>query len=202
MTAPPEPRRPHARSLLRCLALGLVLACHAPAVATSQAAAAPPGAERDGRRDFDFETGTWDTHVRLLRNPLSGATPDWAEYRGTSIVRPLMDGRANVVELSVAGPAGRIEGLSLRLYNPQTHQWSLNYAGLRSGSLTAPVHGRFDGAGGASFYGTDMVEGRAVFVRFVISEVTANSARFEQAFSVDGGATWEVNWIAVDTRRR
>jgi hypothetical protein len=202
MTASRQPRRPHARPLLRCLALGLVFACPAPAVATSQAAAAPLTAERDGQRDFDFETGTWDTHVRLLRNPLSGAAPDWAEYRGTSVVRPLMDGRANVVELSVAGPTGQIEGLSLRLYNPQTHQWSLNYASVRSGSLTAPVHGRFDGTGRGNFYGADMLEGRAILVRFVISEVTANSARFEQSFSADGGVTWEVNWIAVDTRRR
>lgn len=157
--------------------------------------------EREGRHDFDWEIGTWTTNVRLLRNPLSGKPPDWAEYQGTSIVRSLLDGRANFVELSVAGPAGRIEGGSLRLYNPQARQWSLNYASLRNGLLTAPVYGGFDGRGRGVFYGQDMLDGRAILVRFVITQVSEKEARFVQAYSADGGATWEDNWIAVDTRR-
>ena len=65
-------------------------------------------AARDGRHDFDWEIGTWTTKVRVLRNPLSGKPAEWAEYQGTSVVKPLMDGRWNFVELSVAGPAGKI----------------------------------------------------------------------------------------------
>jgi hypothetical protein len=156
---------------------------------------------RDGQRDFDWEIGTWDTHVRVLRNPLSGAAPEWTEYRGTSEVRAILDGRANMVELAVEGPAGRIDGISLRLYNPQTRQWSLNYASMRSGMLTSPVYGGFDESGRGTFYGQEMIAGRPVLVRFVISDLLPGSARFEQAFSIDGGTTWEVNWIAVDTRR-
>lgn len=175
------------------------------AVMPAAAQPAPPPAqamaERDGQHDFDFEFGTWTTQVRVLRNPLSGAEPEWAEYQGTSVVLPVMDGRAHLIELSVAGPAGRIEGVSLRLYNPQTHQWSLNYASLRSGMLTAPVFGGFDADGRGVFYGQDMVEGRAVLVRFVVTQVSHDEARFEQAFSVDGGTTWEVNWIATDRRQ-
>lgn len=155
---------------------------------------------RDGQHDFDFEIGTWATDVRVLRNPLSGKQPVWAEYRGTSLVRSLMDGRANSVELSVAGPAGRIEGISLRLYDPGARRWSLNFASLREGALTPPVIGGFGADGRGVFYGDDKLGERPIRVRFVITPVSADEARFEQAFSADGGATWEVNWIAVDRR--
>src|SRR5687767_5202615 len=81
--------------------------------------------EGDGQHDFDFEIGTWKTHLRRLKNPLTGSTT-WVEYKGTTVVRKVWSGRAYLVELDVDGPAGRIEGLSLRLYNPQSRQWSLN----------------------------------------------------------------------------
>lgn len=156
---------------------------------------------RDGQHDFDFEIGTWATEVRVRRNPLSGAAAEWADYRGSSIVRQIADGRANLVELSVTGPAGRIEGVSFRLYNPQSRQWSLNFASFGNGLLTAPVYGGFDGRGRGTFYGQDMLDGRAILVRFVITQVARDEARFEQAYSADGGQSWEVNWIAVDRRR-
>ena len=178
--------------LIRSVLCAFGLACAMPV-----AAAVPV---HDGTHDFDFETGAWTTNVRVLRNPLSGAAPDWANYQGTSIIRPLMDGRANVVELSVAGPRGKIEGLAVRLYNPQAGQWSLNYASMGNGLLTAPVFGSFD-KGHGTFYGHDMIDGRAVLVRFVITQVSPAEAHFEQAYSADGGASWEVNWIAVDTKR-
>jgi hypothetical protein len=152
----------------------------------------------DGQDDFDFEIGTWRTELSLLRNPLSGSSI-WVEYEGTSVVRKVWDGRANMVELYVEGPTGRIEGLSLRLYNPESGQWSLNFANSAYGVLTPPVMGGFDNGRG-EFYGQEMLNGRPIFVRFVISDITPTSCRFEQAFSDDGGKTWEVNWIAVDTR--
>jgi len=183
--------------LIRPLLLALGLACAAPALA---AITAPP-ANHDGRHDFDFETGAWTTKVRVLRNPLSGATPDWAEYEGTSVIKPLMDGRANLVELSVAGTRGKIEGVALRLYSPQGRQWSLNYAGMGDGLLTAPVFGGFDASGRGAFYGHDMLGARAILVRFIITQISPAEAHFEQAYSIDGGANWEVNWIAVDTKR-
>jgi hypothetical protein len=189
-------------SKFRCVAL---LATFISLPSTAMAAPAPPSqaqaADRDGQRDFDWEVGTWTTNVRVLRNPLSGKAPDWVEYQGTSVVRPLLDGRANFVELSVSGPGGKIEGGSLRLYNPQARQWSLNYANLRNGALTAPVYGGFDGSGRGAFYGQDMLDGRAILVRFLMTQVSPKEARFEQAYSIDGGVTWENNWIAVDTRR-
>jgi hypothetical protein len=155
---------------------------------------------RDGSHDFDWEIGSWTTQLRYLPEPLTGSDR-WLEYRGTTGVRPLLGGRANVVELSVEGASGRIEGVSLRLYNPRARQWTLNFASVRSGLLTPPVTGAFDEKGRGTFYGVDTVNDRTVLVRFVISDVTPRSARFEQAYSADGGATWEINWIAVDTKR-
>ncbi|HEV8544775.1 MAG TPA: hypothetical protein VGQ64_00650 [Candidatus Limnocylindrales bacterium] len=153
---------------------------------------------RDGQHDFDFEIGTWATHLLRLKGPLTGST-EWVEYDGTSVVRPIWDGRANLVELDVAGPAGRIEGLSLRLYRPPSGQWSLTFASSANGLLATPAIGGFEDCRGA-FYSQEDLDGRAILSRFVISEITPTSCRFEQAFSDDWGTTWEPNWIAVDTR--
>lgn len=158
----------------------------------------PPPVPRDGQHDFDFEIGTWKTHVRRLLHPLSGST-SWVEYDGTSIVRKVLGGRANLVELTMDGPAGHFEGLSLRLYNPQSHQWSLNFANAAAGVLGQPTIGEFrDGRG--EFYDQEPLDGHAVLVRFLISDIRKDSCRLEQAFSADGGKSWEVNWIATDTR--
>jgi hypothetical protein len=174
-------------TLLGCLALG--------------AALAKQPARRSGEHDFDWEIGTWDTKVSIRRNPLTGEKAQWADYAGTSVVKPLLNGRANFVELSVRGPSGAIEGGSLRLYGPQSKQWSLNYANLRNGLLTSPVFGEFDDNGRGIFYGQDSVDGRTILVRFVITRVSPKQARFEQAYSADGGFSWEDNWIAADTRQ-
>ncbi len=157
-----------------------------------------PSQRRDEQHDFDFEIGTWKTHLRRLLHPLTGSTT-WVEYEGTTVVRKVWNGRANLVELVADGPAGHFEGLNLRLYNPQSHQWSLNFASSSGGTMSQPTIGEFKNGRG-EFFDQETLNDRAIFVRFVISDITPNSCRFEQAFSDDGGKTWEVNWIAVDTR--
>ncbi|HEX8298586.1 MAG TPA: hypothetical protein VF594_05430 [Rubricoccaceae bacterium] len=155
-------------------------------------------AARDGQHDFDFEIGTWHTRLSRLDAPLTGSST-WHEYEGTTVVREVWGGRSNLVEFEVDGAAGHIELLSLRLYNPETRQWSLHAGSARSGTLFPPVVGEFrDGRG--AFYGVDSVNGRAILARFVVSQVAPDTWRFEQAFSDDGGATWEVNWVVDDTR--
>jgi len=154
--------------------------------------------ERDGRHDFDFEIGTWKTHLKRLLHPLTGSTT-WVEYEGTSVVRKVWNGRANMVELDVTGTAGHIEGLSLRLYNPESRQWSLNFSNSASGTLSTPTIGEFKNGRG-EFYDQETLNGRAIFVRFVISCSDPDTCHFEQSFSDDGGKTWEANWIATDTR--
>ncbi len=125
--------------------------------------------QRDGQHDFDFEIGTWNTHLRRLLHPLTGST-NWVEYEGTTVVRKVWDGRANLVELEADGPDGHFEGLNLRLYNPQAHQWSLNFASSSGGTLTQPTIGEFkDGRG--EFYDQETLNGRTIFVRFVIEFV-------------------------------
>ncbi|MEP6938811.1 MAG: hypothetical protein ABI846_03540 [Rudaea sp.] len=155
-------------------------------------------AKRDGRHDFDFEIGSWTTHLKRRLHPLTG-TNEWVVYDGTTVVSKVWDGLSNLVELEVSGSAGHIEGASWRLYNPESHQWSLNFANSAVGTTTAPSIGEFSNGRG-EFYAQDTLNGRSILVRFVISDITAGSARFEQAFSDDGGKTWEVNWIAIDTR--
>ena len=171
----------------------------APARAEEQQAAPSQKVEpRDGQHDFDFEIGTWKTHLSRRLRPLTGSI-EWVEYEGTSVVRKVWSGGANLVELDVEGSAGRIQALSLRLYNPQSRQWSLNFSNIRGGTMSPPTIGEFKNGRG-EFYSQETLNGRAILVRFVISDVTSDSCRFEQAFSADGGKTWEVNWVATDTR--
>ena len=153
---------------------------------------------RDGQHDFDFEIGTWKTKLKRMVDPLSG-TQTWVEYEGTTVVKKVFNGMANLVELTADGSAGHFKGISLRLYNPQAHQWSLNFANMKSGVMTTPTIGEFKNGRG-EFYSQETLNGRAILVKFVISEITPDSCRFEQSFSDDGGKTWELNWIAVDTR--
>jgi hypothetical protein len=154
---------------------------------------------RDGAHDFDFEIGQWATHVKRLQHPLS-ASQSWVEYDGTTVGRSVLNGKGVLIELIMDGAGSHFEGLSLRLYNPESHQWSLNFANAASGVLTTPTIGEFkDGRG--EFYDQETYNGRAILVRFAISGITKDKVHFEQAFSEDGGKTWETNWIADDVRK-
>jgi hypothetical protein len=168
-----------------------------PAYSTAQTAATT-GKGRDGQHDFDFEIGVWKTHLNRLVHPLSGSK-DWVELDGTTVVRRVWDGRANLAELTTDAGSGHLQVLSLRLYDPRSRQWSLNTANANSGSLSVPTVGEFKNGRG-EFFDQESLNGRTILVRNVWSDITADSCRFEQAFSDDGGKTWEVNWIAADTR--
>jgi hypothetical protein len=152
----------------------------------------------DGRHDFDFNIGAWKTHISRLVNPLSGSKT-WVQYEGTHVVRKVWDGRANIGVLEIDGPDGHIEALSLRLYNPATHQWSLNFARSTGGTLGVPMYGEFKNGRG-EFIDQETYKGRAILVKNVWSDITPNSCRSVWSYSADSGKTWEVNWIAVDTR--
>jgi hypothetical protein len=199
MTIHPQPATMHKRIVAVCL---LVLTLTTAGAASGRTSSPPPArgdTAGDAQHDFDWELGRWRTDIRLLAEPLSDTEDAWLHFVGTSRVRPLSDGRANVVELDVSGPAGRIEGMNLRLYEAQAQRWSLTFVNLRDGLLTPSVYGGFEGKVG-TFYGDDQLDGRPIKVRFVITRQGRDTARFEQAFSDDGGVTWETNWIAVDRR--
>ena len=180
------------------LASGFILATVPTMLPAQGDATARAPTVRDGQHDFDFEIGTWKTHVTRLQHPLTGST-SWTEYEGTTVVSKIWNGRANLAELEADGPAGHLEVLSLRLYNPQSHQWSLNTSSSGSGTISVPTIGEFKNGRG-EFFDTEPFNGRNILVRNVWSDITPNSCRFEQSFSGDGGKTWEVNRIATDTR--
>jgi hypothetical protein len=158
----------------------------------------PMPSQRDGQHDFDFEIGTWKVHNSRLLNPLTGSTT-WIQFEGTSVARPVWGGRADLVELESDPPAGHSEGLILRLYNPQSRQWSVTFASSGSGALSPAAVGEFTDERG-EFYDLEQLNGRTILARSVLSDITPRSYRLEQAYSADGGKTWEVNWISIHTR--
>lgn len=187
----------HKRLLVAVLA-AIALLC-----TTTAASPASTGRAHDttGEHAFDWEIGKWRSTVRVLADPLSDTPDEWLRFSGTSVVKRLHDSRANVVEFDVEGPAGHIEALNLRLFESGSERWSSTFVNLRDGLLMPPVHGTFE-HGVGTFYGKDTLDGRPIDVRFVITRQGPHTARFEQAFSDDGGVTWETNWITVDHRVR
>ncbi|WP_329348708.1 hypothetical protein OG226_10535 [Streptomyces sp. NBC_01261] len=146
--------------------------------------------------DFDFLHGEWEVANRRLTDFLQPGS-GWAEFAGVSHCRPLFDGAANVDEIDM--PYLGSKGLTLRLFDQDARLWSLNWSSSGTGKLFPPVTGRFE-AGRGEFYGDDTHDGKEVRVRFVWSGVSASGARWEQAFSVDDGASWVTNWTMDFTR--
>jgi hypothetical protein len=160
----------------------------------TSAALAPAG----GQHDFDFNIGTWHTEISLLAHPLSASTT-WRKLHGTVVVRKVWNGRASVEEVEADGDGGHFESLALFLYDPKTQLWSENFANSKVGTLGVPTVGSFKNGLG-KFYDRESFDGRPVVVRQIWSHITPNSHQFEQAFSADGGRTWETNFIANLTR--
>lgn len=178
-------------------AFGVLMFVAWPGMAWAQSASV--GA-RDGQHDFDFEFGTWNTHVSRLVHPLTGSK-EWREYDGVSVVHKVWNGAANLLELDMKNASSHLQLASFRLYDPSTRQWSLYVANSHGGTLGVPAVGGFvDGHG--TFYDKEAWDGKPILVRFVITPHSADAIHFEQAFSADNGKTWETNWIADDTRIR
>ena len=151
----------------------------------------------DGARDFDFWMGAWRVQNRRLRERLKGST-EWDEFQATSFARPLLGGIANEDEFR-GDFKGLFIGMSFRFYDPATRTWAIYWADSRRGVLEPPVYGWFSGNVG-HFEGDDVFEGRPIRVRFLWSRIDTPHPRWEQAFSTDGGQTWETNWIMEMTR--
>lgn len=190
----------HVRAFLLCGILAVAPPRNARAQTTADASTTGQykATERAGSHDFDFEIGTWKVRNSRLLHPLTGSK-SWVHFDGTSVARKVWDGRAVLLELESDSPAGHSEGLILRLYNPQSHQWSTTFASSSDGALGQPSIGELSN-GRAEFFGQDQVNGKTVYARSVLSDITPSSYKLEQALSADGGKTWEVNWISVHTR--
>ena len=167
---------------------------------TAAAVATPTADPESGVHDFDFYMGKWRVHHRRLKERLAGST-EWQEFIGTSEAWPLLGGAGNIDDNVLELPAGTYRAASLRSYDPDSGQWSIWWLDARSprGPLDPPVVGSFkDGIG--TFQCDDTFNGKPIVVRFIWSDITETSTRWEQAFSPDGGETWEVNWIMESTR--
>lgn len=153
---------------------------------------------RDGQHDFDFNIGAWRTHIKRLLHPLTDSS-SWIELNGTVTVRKVWDGRAQLEEIEADGPGGHFEGMTLFLYNPQSHQWSQNFASSTDGEISTPTIGEFKNGRGELFC-QDKVNGRVILVRGVWSDITRDSHRYEESLSDDGGKTWVSVFAANLTR--
>jgi hypothetical protein len=140
--------------------------------------------------DFDFLLGRWNVRHRLLKTRGRGSK-DWLEFSGTADTRPLLGGLCNVEEHLITG---RDSGVALRCYDRAAKRWAIYWVSDRDGRLELPVYGGFSGTEGL-FYGDDIYRGRAIKVRFLWHRLQADHARWEQAFSFDGGSSWETNWV-------
>lgn len=152
----------------------------------------------NGAHGFDFNFGTWHTHIRRLAHPLAGADQRWLTYDGVVTVRPVWGGAASVEEIEADGPS-HIEFMNVRMYNSQSKQWSLNGVSSSDGTLGNPMYGAFSGGRGA-FYDQELVDGRIVLVRQTFFDITPSSYDFQQAISDDGGASWKPDFVAHLTR--
>jgi hypothetical protein len=148
---------------------------------------------RDGRADFDWFAGRWAVSHRKLRRRLADDT-HWDEFAGQCELRPMVGGLANVDDNILEPPTGPYRAATLRLFDPATRLWSIWWIDGRAPGLDTPVRGRFENGVG-TFLADETWEGRPIVVRFIWSEITERSARWEQAFSTDAGASWETNWI-------
>jgi hypothetical protein len=146
--------------------------------------------------DFDFLHGSWDVANRRLTAPLTGGGT-WEEFPGHSVIRPLFGGAGNIDE--IVFPTLDRRGVTLRLFDRATEQWSIHWSDSRTGRLDPPVTGGFTGDRG-DFYGDDTLDGRPIRVHFTWYRLGPDTARWEQEFSADEGRTWEHNWTMDLTR--
>ena len=190
--------RTTARRVMLALGAGAVVLA-----GSARAEPAPPAfpapAQHDGAHDFDFLIGDWKAHVRRLPDRLAGST-QWVEYDGISNHKKLLDSDANFEEFEVDGAAGHLKGQTLRLYSPESKQWSIYLLDVNKGVLSGPPQvGQFtngpDNRLRGEFYAQDTWKGRAVLIRYLWMNLSPKAARMEQSFSADGGRTWETNWI-------
>ncbi len=178
----------------------LMIVTLATAVAEENSQPNVPPAIRDGQHDFDFWMGSWKVHNRRLLKPLTGSK-EWVEFDGTTVARPVWDGRANVDEYRGYAPSGPIQGMTVRTYNAKTGEWSLYWANASAGEIAMPpTVGHFDGKGKGEFFDREDYNGKPIVVRYTWKVIDDDHCRWEQAFSPDNGKTWETNWIMENTR--
>ena len=156
--------------------------------------------DQSTQNDFDFLFGRWRVHHRRLRERLAGSD-EWQEFDGTSVAQPILGGLGNVDDNVLNLPAGAYRAATFRAFDERTKQWSIWWLDARHphAPLDPPMVGGFD-RGVGTFYADETFNGQPVRVRFLWTDTQTASPRWEQAFSPDGGKTWEVNWAMTFVR--
>jgi hypothetical protein len=185
-------------AVINKLGIGCVMGALLLAMYSVATQAQPSDDGQNNGHEFDFGIGAFKTHIKRLEHPLTGSNA-WAEWSGTVVTRKLWDGGGNLEELSAGNATEHLQGITLRLYDAKTHQWNLYWASKGDGALGTPMVGEFKQGRGV-FYNKDTIGGHAVMVRDTYSGATANTYHFEEAYSPDGGKTWETHFIADLTR--
>lgn len=146
------------------------------------------------RHDFDFIFGEWKVYNRRLKERLAGCT-EWIEFDATNVGRPIWGGVGNMDEFDAPKtPLGHLQGMTVRLFDEKSQQWAIYWANRSTGRLDIPMIGSFTNGVG-EFYDQELLNGRAIYARFIWSNISATTAKWEQAFSADGGRSWESNWV-------
>jgi hypothetical protein len=171
------------------------LAVSALALCSAIGSTNPAAAAGATSRAFDYQLGTWRVHAMRLLNP-GAPLARWTHYAGTHTVIPLLSGRANIGVLEISGPQGPLEGLQLRLFNPQTQRWGLSFASGSDGDVQAPSVGQFAGDRG-TFLSSERIAGHNGLVRSQTIVTGASDYRDVISYSLNGGATWQPMWIAT-----
>lgn len=182
------------KSFTLLLAAALLTTLSGPATASQDNPQRTDKADLSGLHDFDWLVGNWRVQHRRLKERLAN-NHEWQEFEGTCRNLPLMDGAGNVDDNRINLPGDHYRGVGLRSYDPKSGLWAIWWVDSRTphGAVDPPVRGKFvDGVG--TFYADDTLRGKPIRVRFTWSKITATTAHWEQAFSPDGGKTWEVNW--------
>ena len=149
--------------------------------------------EDSAPKDFDFIIGDWTVKHSRLNERLCGCT-EWTEFSGRSSTRKTLGGFGNLEDNILEFPEGTFRAAAMRSYCKKTKTWSIWWLDGRNPThLDTPVVGQFEGNTGL-FYANDVFNAKPIKIRFTWSSVASEGPRWEQAFSADGGATWETNW--------
>ena len=151
-----------------------------------------------GRKDFDFFLGRWQVSAKRLRHHFIG-DQTWEPVTGNTRVFQILKGAGNVDEDEFQLPGQVYIGGMLRLFDAKQNLWTTYGLDRDSGAVQPPQSGRFE-AGRGEFYGDDEEAGRPIRVRHLYFNLTPTACRWEQAFSVDAGKSWETNWVIDFTR--
>jgi len=156
--------------------------------------------ENSSKKDFDFLIGSWNIHNRKLKSRFTNST-EWIEFEATGTMHTTLQGMANVDDFLTTFDGKSFEGMTVRIFNPSTKLWKLYWADSNTGVLDTPVTGSFDKTTGR-FYGTTLIDGKEILVVFNWDRSDADKPVWSQAFSADGGKTWEWNWYMEFTRKK